>query len=139
MLTFTILGDPIAQKRPRFVRGSHAFSPQQKDKDDLRVIIQEKAPQKPILAPVGIKIAFYFPRPKSHFGTGKNSGKLKASAPRYHTGRKDLDNLYKFYTDAMNGIIYKDDGQIVHADLEKNWTDGTPKTLIEIIPLTNDA
>jgi len=30
-----------------------------------------------------------------------------------------LDNLYKAVTDAMNGIVYRDDSQIVRAIIEK--------------------
>ena len=34
-------------------------------------------------------------------------------------GSKDLDNMSKFLFDALEGIIYKDDAQIVKATLEK--------------------
>ena len=35
----------------------------------------------PLSGAVEVSILFLFPRPKKHFGTGKNANKLKANAP----------------------------------------------------------
>lgn len=37
------------------------------------------------------------------------------------TGKPDYDNLEKLASDAMNGIVYKDDAQIVRATVEKRY------------------
>jgi Holliday junction resolvase RusA-like endonuclease len=56
----------------------------------------------------------YFPRPKSHYGTGRNAGKLKATAPTHNDGKPDRDNLDKAILDAMTGIGFmRDDKQVV--------------------------
>ena len=34
--------------------------------------------------PVSVTVDFYLPRPKSHYGTGRNAGALKPSAPAEH-------------------------------------------------------
>jgi len=77
-----------------------------------------------------VDTVFYFPRPKSHYGTGKNAGKLKASAPKYHTKVPDIDNLQKAVYDSLSvkiGIgVWKDDSQIVTGKPEKLYADGCP-------------
>ena len=37
--------------------------------------------------------------------------------------RIDLDNVYKSITDAMNGIVYLDDSQIVEAHIKKVYAE----------------
>jgi len=45
--------------------------------------------------------------------------------------QRDLDNLMKSVTDALNGIAYKDDSQITIAVLAK-YKDNIPRTEVEI-------
>ena len=56
---------------------------------------------------------FRFQRPKSHFGTGRNAGKLKKSAPRCHVVKPDLSKLVRAVEDALTGIIWRDDSQVI--------------------------
>lgn len=65
-----------------------------------------------INGPVGIGVSFVMPRPLSHFGTGKNAGMLKATAPKYHTSKPDFDKLLRCVKDALTGIAWKDDAQV---------------------------
>jgi Holliday junction resolvase RusA-like endonuclease len=70
--------------------------------------------------PIALGITFYMPRTKSHFGTGKNAGTVKPSAPTYHTAKPDLDKLVRCVKDALTGIAWKDDAQVsVITNLEK--------------------
>lgn len=133
-LHFEIYGDPIAQQRPRVTRFV-TYSPQAREKEVFQLQIQSKAPKIPSEDALNVAMTFFFKRPKSHYGTGRNSGKLKQSAPKWHTKAKDLDNIAKFYMDAMNKIIYKDDGQIVTLSLEKCYTKNQAKTLISLSSL----
>lgn len=82
---------------------------------------------KPLSGPVIVEMEFYFRRPKSHFGTGKNSGVLKRSSPDHHTIKPDLLKLARAVEDALSGIIYNDDSQIVQEFLEKNYCDDIEK------------
>jgi len=61
---------------------------------------------------VSLSLLFIMPRPKSHYGTGKNSQNLKMSAPTFHTSTPDLDKLIRCVKDALKGIVYKDDSQV---------------------------
>ncbi len=63
--------------------------------------------------PVRLVAVFYFPRPKGHFGTGKNAGVLKGNAPRYKEGTPDLDKLLRAVGDSLSGVVVRDDRLIV--------------------------
>ena len=71
--------------------------------------------------PVSVKIAFYFPRPKSHYGTGRNAGLLKDSAPRNHVSKPDLDKLVRCVLDALTSVAYYDDSQVVEVRARKEF------------------
>ena len=73
--------------------------------------------------PVRLRANFYFPRPKSHFGTGRNARVLKESAPSYVTKTPDLDKLVRAVGDALTDVVLRDDAQIVHLDVWKYWGD----------------
>lgn len=64
-----------------------------------------------------LDVTFHMPRPKNHYGTGKNAGTVKTTAPMHHTSKPDLDKLIRCVKDALTGIAWKDDSQvsIVHA------------------------
>lgn len=72
--------------------------------------------------PLAVKLVFYFKRPDSHFGTGRNAGILKDSAPLYPaTSGHDLDKLARSTLDAMTGIVYKNDRRIVKEPLDRRY------------------
>lgn len=70
---------------------------------------------------VEIDLYFLFERPKGHYGTGRNAGKLKPSAPLRHFQKPDPDKLERAIFDAMSGIVYKDDRQIDDHHTKKGW------------------
>jgi crossover junction endodeoxyribonuclease RusA len=63
--------------------------------------------------PLELQVRFYVPRPKGHFGTGRNAGVVKASAPEFPTVKPDVTKLLRAVEDAMTGVIYRDDAQVV--------------------------
>lgn len=83
-------------------------------------------------AAVSIEMDFHFPRPASHYGSGRNSGKIKASAPKFKKGKPDLDNLEKAVQDALTGIVYGDDAQIVTKVTDKRWTQAEAMVLVTV-------
>lgn len=85
-----------------------------------------------------VRAMFHLPRPKAHFGTGRNDGRLKARAVMaLPTGKPDVDNLLKVL-DALNGWAWDDDAQIVRVvDLMKLYAparDGAhgPRSYFEV-------
>lgn len=119
---------PVPQPRHRITtrgRHAHAYIPKEhrihawKDLIQKTLLAQYAGPL--WLGEVECTISFAIPRPKSHYGTGKNCLKLKPSAPSdpitKNTG--DLDNLIKALWDACEGILFKSDAQVVRVSATK--------------------
>ena len=66
-----------------------------------------------------LDVCFVLARPKAHFGTGKNSGSVKASAPYLPSIRPDITKLVRAVEDALNGLLWGDDAQITYAIVKK--------------------
>jgi Holliday junction resolvase RusA-like endonuclease len=64
--------------------------------------------KKPLTGPLFVLTHFVFPAPQSK----KPSARL-VYHHMPHAQRPDADNLEKFLNDALNGIVWNDDGQIV--------------------------
>lgn len=75
--------------------------------------------------PLMVQMVFYSPRPKGHYGTGRNAGKLKASAPTHPTTRPDVLKLARGCEDALTSVIWRDDSQIVSEYLFKRFGEPT--------------
>lgn len=73
--------------------------------------------------PVRVEVSFFMPRPRSHYGTGRNAGKVKAAAPSCHTSKPDLDKLVRCVKDALTGIAWKDDAQVAEVVARKGYVD----------------
>lgn len=83
-----------------------------------------------IFGPVALDVIFYLPRPKSHYGTGKNANKLKNSAPTYVTTNPDIDKILRSALDSLTGIAFRDDSQVVSITARKTY--GNPQTVLTI-------
>ena len=88
---FKILGRPRPQKRPR-VYGKKATDPSAGDKQAFLLLAWGFRPDSPHSGPVSIELEFGY---------------------RTLIRSADIDNLAKFVLDALNGIFYQDDRQIV--------------------------
>lgn len=69
----------------------------------------------PLEGPLGVDMVFSLERPKSHYGTGRNSGVLKASAAALRpTGPPDLSKLARSTEDALTSAgLWSDDARVV--------------------------
>jgi len=65
--------------------------------------------QELITAPITLTAKFYFNRPASHYGSGKNAQVLKPSAPAVHAQSPDLAKLLRSLEDALTGVVWLDD------------------------------
>ncbi|MBA2631057.1 MAG: RusA family crossover junction endodeoxyribonuclease [Thermoleophilaceae bacterium] len=64
---------------------------------------------------------FFEPRPKAHYGTGRNERLLKDSAPACPRGAPDLHKLTRAVEDALTKVVYTDDSLIVSAFAAKRY------------------
>lgn len=136
LISFTVYGDPTAQKRHRHHQGKGmkfvaTYDPSKKDKENFLLKCMDHRPEVPFKEPLKVKVDFFFPRPKSHYGTGKNALKLKDSAPSRHISRPDLDNCIKFVKDALNSVYWSDDSIVCEMVSSKSY-DKVPRTEISI-------
>lgn len=76
---------------------------------------------------VYVRVAFTFLRPKSHY-TGR--GAIRSGAPDF-PGKPDIDKLCRALLDALTGVVYADDAQVVLLEATKQYAE-TPGTVIEI-------
>ena len=134
-IEFIVFGIPQAQKRVKFSRFGNFVNvrdPSKADKHDFAAMASINTPDDLITGAIMITLHFYFPRPKGHFGTGRNSDRLKASAPVLHTKKPDIDNLEKFVLDSLNKVMWKDDSQVFSVVKSKSYTLQDPRTEIKI-------
>lgn len=66
---------------------------------------------------LSVLFVFYRPRPKGHFGAKG----LKPSAEPYPITRPDVLKLARATEDALTGVIWRDDAQIVSERISKRW------------------
>jgi Holliday junction resolvase RusA-like endonuclease len=65
--------------------------------------------------PLELRLVFYRPRPKGHFGVKG----LRAKAPPYPTTKPDTTKLIRAVEDALTKIVWRDDAQVVRQSAEK--------------------
>lgn len=133
-MKFEILGKPIPLSRPYYSKKG-IFDKNKKDKQSFAMQCKYYAPATPIEDEISLDLEFYFKRPKSHYRTGKHANVLKNKHITYHKNVPDLSNLIKFVEDALIGLFYKDDRQIVIINAVKyycNLKHTEPKTIVRI-------
>ncbi len=64
---------------------------------------------------------FQVARPKSHFGTGCNKAVLKLGAPAMPIMKPDLTKLVRSTEDALAGILWRDNCQVVGQEAQKRY------------------
>jgi Holliday junction resolvase RusA-like endonuclease len=138
--SFTVDGIAVPQGSMKgYVRGGHAVLTS--DNPNLgawRQGVAERARQAmlgmaPCPEPVQGAMDFYLPRPRGHYGTGKNAGTLRAGAPVLHTKKPDVDKLARAVLDGMTGIVFLDDAQVWSLALAKHYVnpgDPPPRAVV---------
>ncbi len=86
--------------------------------------------RRPMEGPLRLVLVFTFGRPRSHYGTGRNAGRLRPSAPVFHDRRPDLDKLVRAVGDALTGIAVVDDAAFVELVASKRY--GSPGVSVTV-------
>ena len=134
-IAFSVLGMPVAQGSKKVIRGhliEMADERLRSWRQDVAVTAQQTMQGRPWQGPVMVVLNFYLPRPKAHYGTGRNAEKLKPAAPAYPSTHPDIDKLCRAVLDAMTGIVFHDDRQVVMIQAGKFY--GQPGMECEVAP-----
>lgn len=126
---FKVRGEPRPLVRHRSARG-FMYNPSAPRQESFRNIVQQLVYQEagaslvPLFAegaPLVMKIILRTKRPKNHFVASRpGPDRMREKAPDQTTPtRSDVDNLGKFVLDALNGLLYHDDRQIISLHLTK--------------------
>ncbi|MFT7880952.1 MAG: RusA family crossover junction endodeoxyribonuclease [Sulfurimonas sp.] len=106
---------PKAAPRPRVTRrGTYNPRDYTDYKSTIALVAKQKFTKKDTA--LAMQIDFFFKKPKSW-------SKKKKENPPYHTFKPDVDNLIKGVKDALNGIAYRDDAQVVSVHGRKQYAD----------------
>lgn len=125
-----IPGEPTAKQRPKHGKG-YTYTPEKTVNYEnlVKVLFAEKYGQAEVLTE-GLKVEII-----AYFGIPKSTSKIKANAMRWGninpTKKPDTDNIAKIVLDALNGIAFKDDSQVVELRVVKLYSD-VPRVKIEI-------
>ena len=113
-MKLTILGNPVPKERPR-VYGRHAVTPSRtQEAENWIKFSARKEGFNPLSGLVRMELRFF----------------------RSNAVPADIDNLAKLVQDALNGIAYLDDRQIVYLAVTKAIDRDNPRTEIEVVPET---
>lgn len=129
-IKLVIPGTPMAKQRPRVLKNGITYTPKQTVNYETfvkQLYIMEHQ-QKRIEGPIKATITAYMPIPKS---TSKKRKKLMQENKILPTKKPDWDNVGKIITDALNGLAYDDDKQIVDARVIKLYSDN-PRVEVEL-------
>lgn len=130
----------FAVKKAGKYTGRTVMTQDNKNTDPWRALVTMRARQcvdryGKIAGPCTVKLTFFFKRPASHYGTGRNAGVLKASAPVHHYVKPDCDKTSRAVLDALTTAgIYEDDARVVILMAEKRYGD-VPGVSIEVVAI----
>lgn len=72
------------------------------------------------MGPVVLEAEFSFERPESHYtGGNRERGILKHDVPAFPIGKPDRGKLLRCIEDAVEGIVYQNDAQVVDGKISK--------------------
>jgi Holliday junction resolvase RusA-like endonuclease len=144
-------GDPKPMPRPNFmawIRNGkllrRVVNPAKADiatlRNTFRTILMENYPSiksLPLYPTGSVKITAIFDRrlPNSAFVGGDRTAGLKANGMKYNPSRPDIDNYAKLLLDAMQGVAYADDCQVVKLVIHKKFDTLPPcegKTIVRV-------
>lgn len=134
-IKFTIYGEPVGKQRPKFAsRGKfvQAYTPKKTENYENLIKLEYQAQVGNDMFPreraLGMLITAYKGVPK---GTSKKREGLMSLRKILPGKKPDWDNIGKVVSDALNGIAFADDAQIVTACVRKLYG-ARPRVEVEI-------
>jgi Holliday junction resolvase RusA-like endonuclease len=144
LFQFSVNGEPKGQPRPRafarnmgggkFVARVYEAGTAAGYKSAIAMAAKEAGAAGRMLdVPICLTVKCRFPRPKSHYRTGKRSRELRDNPPHWHTKKPDGDNIIKAIKDALTQVgVWRDDSLVCDESILKIYGNGIPSTSIII-------
>jgi Holliday junction resolvase RusA-like endonuclease len=125
-VTFQVIGDPAPQGSKRAIvnryTGRAAIVESSRKVKPWRADVREEAlrhfPDGPLEGPIDVHLTFRFARPAGHYGKRG----LLPSAPIEKVTKPDVDKLARSTLDALTGVSFRDDAQVVILAAVKEFT-----------------
>lgn len=143
LVSFLVVGEAVPQGSAKafVVDGKARITHDNAATKEWRRRVRDRAETalegRPVLTgAVAIRLEIAFARPSTHFGKRG----LRSTARPYPSVRPDLDKLERAVLDALTGVAYRDDGQVVQISASKKYLDSPGDreyVLVEIDDLTN--
>lgn len=133
-IRFMVPGEPTGKARPRVYRvnGQTRTTTPEKTlsyENLVKWIVSESMQVEKLTGEIEANIKAFYSIPKS---MTKKNRQLIEEGKLHPTKKPDLDNVAKIILDALNGIAYKDDSQVVRLHIEKEYADDD-KPRVEVI------
>lgn len=118
---FTVNSPPVAWQRAGLSRGRHYTQPETRAWEELVALqghIAMRGRQR-LSGPIELIVVCMLPIPAGWPAWKREAARTGQVAP---TGKPDWDNLGKGVSDALNGIVWDDDAQVVDAFTRKRYS-----------------
>lgn len=132
-ICFVIPGEPVPKGRPRvdFTR-KRTYTPQRTVEYEnlVRLMYNEQTDRRYFdrNCELAMRIDARFSIPKSASKRIRREMEIGISRPKK---KPDLDNVLKSIADALNGLAYYDDSQIVYVEVTKRYSE-QPETIVTL-------
>ena len=138
-ITFAVPGKPQGKGRPRHMKNGHTYTPKETRMYECRIREAYRLQSGyafPPDVPIAVNVLAFFPIPKSF--TRKQRALIE-QGKLFPLVKPDEDNIKKAVNDALNGIAYADDKQIVDGRCRKLYAYGGSRSECLLITISNEV
>ena len=116
---FTVKGQPKGKGRPRFTKNGHVYTPESTRiyEEEIKLRYKEKYKNEMLDGNIAVEV-FINKKPASYLGISKYNKLLG----KYCNIKPDTDNVVKAVLDALNGVAYADDKNVVEIYAVKKYS-----------------
>lgn len=141
-IKFTIPGNPFGKERPKFTRvgrGVKTYTPEKTANYETlaRWMYQQAAHGARFAddAMLDARLILYFAIPKS---ASSKKRELMLKGKIRPTKKPDVDNAAKVVLDALNGLAYRDDAQVVDS-MQRKFYSENPRVVVSISDICTEG
>ena len=119
-LIFSVEGNPVGKQRPRFTKMGRTYTPKKTSDYESQIKAQALSAMgsaEPLETPVAVYIYINHAIPVSYSKKRRADCLAGVERPKVN----DIDNVCKCVLDAMNGIVFVDDKQVVSLHATKRF------------------